>query len=357
MAKKKRRNSFDLKHLRNLNKSVREISDLYTEAQTELINIGLLSSYHGSDLKLYTFADYPELNKIVNALLKSLRADIVATIKEGQAEAWELANAKNDALVKSLAAMTHIDASNFKGCLEHNLDALSAFQGRKINGLGLSSRVWDICQSFKSEMELALSVGIKDGASAAEMSKDVRHLLKYPDKLFRRVRDKNTGELKLSKAAKAFHPGRGVYRSSYKNALRLTATEGNMAYRTSDYERWQQLPFVTGIEIQTSNNHPDPDICDDLAGVYPKNFKFVGWHPHCRCFATPKMASVEDFEKYLRDDEAEEYVPKEGEVIKDTPDNFKEWLKCNGGRIASAKSLPYFLRDNEWAWKKAKSQR
>lgn len=127
MAKKKRRNSFDLKHLRNLNKSVREISDLYTEAQTELINIGLLSSYHGSDLKLYTFADYPELNKIVNALLKSLRADIVATIKEGQAEAWELANAKNDAMVKSLAAMTHIDASNFKGCLEHNLDALVRF--------------------------------------------------------------------------------------------------------------------------------------------------------------------------------------------------------------------------------------
>lgn len=353
MAKKKRRNSFDLKHLRNLNKSVRDISDLYTEAQTELINIGLLSSYHGSDLKLYTFADYPELNKIVNARLKSLRADIVATIKEGQEEAWELANAKNDAMVKSLAAMTHIDASNFKGCLEHNLDALSAFQGRKINGLGLSGRVWNICQSFKSEMELALSVGIKDGASAAEMSKDVRHLLKYPDKLFRRVRDKNTGELKLSKAAKAFHPGRGVYRSSYKNALRLTATEGNMAYRTSDYERWQQLPFVTGIEIQTSNNHPDPDICDDLSGVYPKNFKFVGWHPHCRCFATPKMASVDDFEKYLMNMDAEEYTPKEGEVVKDVPNNFKEWLKSNGGRIASAKSLPYFLRDNKWAWGKA----
>ena len=30
------------------------------------------------------------------------------------------------------------------------------------------------------------------------------------------------------KAAQAFHPGHGVYRSSYKNALRLAATETNM---------------------------------------------------------------------------------------------------------------------------------
>ena len=75
------------------------------------------------------------------------------------------------------------------------------------------------------------------------MSRDVRRYLRNPDKLFRRVRDKH-GNLRLSKAAKAYHPGRGVYRSSYRNALRLTATENNMAYRTADHLRWQQQPFV-----------------------------------------------------------------------------------------------------------------
>ena len=59
------------------------------------------------------------------------------------------------------------------------------------------------------------------------LSRDVRRYLRNPDKLFRRVRDKH-GNLRLSKAAKAYHPGRGVYRSSYRNALRLTATENNM---------------------------------------------------------------------------------------------------------------------------------
>ena len=61
-----------------------------------------------------------------------------------------------------------------------------------------------------------------------------------------------------------------------------------MAYRTAEYERWQKMDFVVGIRIETSQtNHPAADICDTLAGDYPKNFKWVGWHPHCRCFQTP----------------------------------------------------------------------
>jgi len=187
------------------------------------------------------------------------------------------------------------------------------------------------------------------------MSRDVRRYLRNPDKLFRRVRDKH-GNLRLSKAAKAYHPGRGVYRSSYRNALRLTATENNMAYRTADHLRWQQQPFVVGIEIKLSNNHTCKgvigrfvDICDDLAGVYPKDFKFVGWHPHCRCYCVPKQASKEEFMEYqqrlLNGEDVSNYHFK-GEV-KDLPRNFKDWYTDNTDRIARAKTQPYFLRDNQ----------
>ncbi len=138
------------------------------------------------------------------------------------------------------------------------------------------------------DWELALEIGMGDGLSAADLSRQVRRYLNEPARLFRRVRDRD-GNLRLSKAAAACHPGRGVYRSSYKNALRLTATENNMAYRTADHQRWQQLDFVVGIEIGTSpTNHPQPDICDELAGVYPKQFKFTGWHPWCRCIAAAR---------------------------------------------------------------------
>ena len=50
-----------------------------------------------------------------------------------------------------------------------------------------------------------------------------------------------------------YHPGQGVYRSSYKNARRLAVTETNMAYRTSDYLRWQQMEFVVGIRVVMSD--------------------------------------------------------------------------------------------------------
>lgn len=195
------------------------------------------------------------------------------------------------------------------------------------------------------QIELALELGLAEGKSAAALSRDVRQNLKDPQRLFRRVRDKN-GVLRLSKAAKACHPGQGVYRSSYKNALRLTATETNMAYRSADHAQKQQMPFVLGIEIHTSDNHPVEDICDELKGVYPKEFKFTGWHPFCRCFVTTKLPSREELNKWARmtDEERAKYHFT-GEV-RDMPKQFTEWTEKNAQRLENAKNKPYFITDN-----------
>ena len=79
--------------------------------------------------------------------------------------------------------------------------------------MNLSQRVWRIVEQTKQELELALDLGHGEGKSAAGLSRDVRQYLINPDKLFHRVRDKH-GALHLSKKAEAYHPGRGVYRSS-----------------------------------------------------------------------------------------------------------------------------------------------
>lgn len=130
----------------------------------------------------------------------------------------------------------------------------------------------------------------------------------------------------------------------------MTATECNMAYRTADHERWRQMDFVKGIEIRVSaTNHgaKDTDICDELQGIYPKDFKWTGWHPNCRCNA---VAVMEDFDTML--EKQQEYIEggekpdySEGEV-KELPSNFTKWVERNGERIKGAKSLPYFLADN-----------
>ena len=121
-----------------------------------------------------------------------------------------------------------------------------------------------------------------------------------------------------------------------------------------------KLDFIVGIEIRLSNNHtcrgrdgkPHPfyDICDELAGKYPKEFKFTGWHPHCRCIATTILKTEAEMEA---DDEAilrgkEPSDPGESEnAVTELPDNFTRWVEENQDRIARATSLPYFLRDNE----------
>ena len=91
------------------------------------------------------------------------------------------------------------------------------------------------------------------------------------------------------------------------------------------------------------------DICDELQGKYPKDFKFTGWHPQCRCYTTYILKTDEEFWRDLEAGENNESV----NTVHDVPDQFKEWVGRNGERIARAEergTLPYFLRDNNEYW-------
>ena len=140
--------------------------------------------------------------------------------------------------------------------------ALDTFLVRTAAGMNLSERVWNLTNGAKDQLELYLSSGISIGRSAAEIAGDIKQYLNEPNRLFRRVRQE--GRLVLSKAARGYHPGAGIYRSSYRNALRLAKNEINMAYRMSDYVRRQELPFVTGIEVHLSASHPRLDTGLDI---------------------------------------------------------------------------------------------
>jgi len=186
-----------------------------------------------------------------------------------------------------------------KGLLDFNVHAFESWISRSLK-MSLSDRVWKSTAITNSQIELYLGTGIAEGKSAAALSRDVRSLLVEPNKLFRRVRDPVSGKLVLSDAARRYHPGRGVYRSSYKNAMRLTRTEINMAYHFSDFYRRQNLPFVYGIEVHLSAAHPRPDICDEMQGRYPPGFLFMGWHPQCICYSTSILPETDKFINYMK---------------------------------------------------------
>ena len=340
--------TYDKKHKENLAKRARKVQQLYDAAIKRIAQAAAPSLFDADPKKEFHFEDFPALKKEMEALMQDLGSSLQANIEDGDQESWTLSNTKNDAMVDSIIGKKKLPAKTVKAWKHPHLDALNAFIARKEAGMNLSRRVWNLTQQFKSEMELALELGMGEGKSAAALSRDIRKYLVEPNKLFRRVRDKS-GALRLSKAAAAYHPGQGVYRSSYKNALRMTATENNIAYRTADHNRWQALPFVIGIEIHISNNHPTEDICDLFDGKrFPKDFKFTGWHPWCRCYAVSVLASQEEMDAYttaIMNGEDVSHWKFTGQVEK-MPKEFNKWMKDNQARIENATSMPYFIKDN-----------
>jgi len=337
--------NWDLKAFKQNEKTAAKITRIYNAAVKEAARIAALVKYNPN--KPFTFKDYPQTQDRVNKLLQSMAGQMELVIQNGTQEAWAIANAKNDALLGYMASQTGIHKDVLAKRYDYgarNEAALKSFQQRKADGMGLSDRIWKHTKAAKSELETALDIGLSEGKSAAALSRDVRNALLEPDKLFRRVRDKD-GKLQLSKAAQEYNPGQGIYRSSYKNAMRLTRTENNMAYREADFQRWSQMDFVKGYEIKLSNNPNHCDVCKTLAGKYPKTFKFVGWHPQCRCFAIPILLTPDEYNQFeLATLRGEEYAPSD--IITDIPEKMKRWLSENKDRIARAKSLPYFIRDN-----------
>lgn len=353
----KPKNKYDRQHLLHLQQLQRQIDAIYMEATREAAAIGVSINDFNPD-KPFTFDDYPLTRQRVESLMLRFKAAVEVCVVDGVQSEWTLANNKNNELANRVFGRNigRLTQAQYRRYFSTNEAARDAFLQRKEAGLSLSDRVWRYTGEFKEEIEMGLDLGLRGGLSADEMTHDLRNYLQHPDMLFRRVRDEH-GLLHLSKRAAAFHPGRGVYRSSYMNARRLAATEGNIAYRTSDHMRWQEMDFVVGIEIHLSNNHtckgrdgkPHPfhDICDELQGRYPKDFKFTGWHPHCRCFATSILKTDEeiarDTQRILNGE------PVDGESVNrvdDVPDAFKQWLGDNQERAATSYSVPYFLKDN-----------
>ena len=361
---------------------------LYAAATDELLKLSAMKAPNGVSAA-FSFSDSKRLSEQANAILRALYSGVYNEIKGGVIAEWGNANKSCDALITSIFGKKVKENNHYARYFARNKESVDAFFKRKseYGGLNLSQRVWKYVGDFKTEMEMALSVAMGEGKSAATISREVRKYLQRPDMMFRRFRVK-TGEQDIFDAdgnvvgkepvygrvwkrkvvdavtgnvswqtvkLKDYSFGRGVYRSSYKNAMRLARTETNMAYRTADQERWQRLDFVIGYRVVLSDNHPEPDICNDLSarrgekgsrGVYPKDFVFKGWHPQCRCYVVPILADDKEFEKIQEAILNDEPIPESKNAIREPNKYFQDWWKSNKERVSEAQSLPYWVKDN-----------
>jgi hypothetical protein len=330
-------------HLRrNIAVTNRRILQAYISAIQEVSNQVDKIKWNG---QVFTINQFPALKQKIDAVINKMHPQVYGALVNSIKASWDLSNKKNNIIVDRRIAKRRPNNLIKQILYDPNKEALDRFIGRTEKGLNLSKRVWNTLEPFKAQLESGLGLAVANGHSAKETAKELKKYLVEPDKLFRRVR--KDGRLRLSNAAKAYHPGQGVYRSSYKNALRLTRTENNMAYRAADYERWNNLPFVIGIEVKLSAAHPKYDICDRCKGVYPKDFKFSGWHPQCICYQVPKMVSDEEYDKIEDAILAGEEPDYSGiNQVTNTPAGFDTWVTENRKRVEGWQNKPYWVKDN-----------
>lgn len=355
--------------------NVREIYRVY---MNRLIN--LVKGTELEDGKPFSFSGYGYGDE-ATAIFREMYSRLYQEIRKDVENEWILSNNNNDDLVKSIFGESSIRNNHFARFFKRNKEAMDAFFARKTGeeGLSLSQKVWRYTGQFREELENCLDLAIGEGTGANKLASKIQTYLQDPDRFYRRFRvkvgedengntvygrqwkrrvyDKESQGYKwIDDNPKKFHPGRGVYRSSYRNAQRLARTETNIAYRTADFERWAQLDFIIGYEIKVSKNHPHYDICDELAGKYPKSFKWSGWHPNCRCFMIPILAGGDDIAEMIeRIMAGEDGEVSQMEEITELPGAFSRWIRENEDRMNEAKTkgtLPYFIKDNPSAIKK-----
>lgn len=324
---------------RRLNRYVALVEQIYDTLNLEAAQAVSRTKYSPDSDKPFKWSDYPQTKKQIDDIQKHFVEDINATIYRGTTEEWKNSNEAQDLIANKVlkAYNAQVDKEKYKILYQTNSDALKAFQNRKDKGFNISAKLWQQSMIYKEELEAAISCAIQKGTSAVTLSKQIsKYLLDFP--LLQKDYKDRYGS--------AEHIQDCEYRS-----IRLARSEINMAYRTAENERWKQMDFVVGYEIKLSSSHhsrmPHGDICDTLAGKYPKDFTWTGWHPNDLCYKVPILKTEEEFWEWDgRSDVSTESINE----VKDVPDEFKKWVLENHQKIEKAQkrnTLPYFLRDNK----------
>jgi hypothetical protein len=152
-----------------------------------------------------------------------------------------------------------------------------------LDGIELSSRVWDIHQTTLLKIRRHIATSYLQGKYPNQIAQEIKRFLIIPDSDMR------------TKYWRAFFkenpPGRGVYRSAYKNSQRVLRTESNRAYRMGQAAYAKNRKWIIGVKWMRVAGAVECPECDDYAtsdfglgeGVFPPDSIPVS-HPHCLCY-------------------------------------------------------------------------
>jgi len=149
---------------------------------------------------------------------------------------------------------------------------------RGVDGLKLSERVWKLANDNEHQLKRIVAGDILQGTSADKISRNIRSFLLKPETARGRMKD-------LLKV------GQGVYKSAYKNAVRVARTETNRAYIDGQKDAADEFDMKLKFQVSGINVC---DICTGYNGkIYdPKDFP-APVHPHCMCHGLTVLPEAE----------------------------------------------------------------
>lgn len=356
----------------------RRLGMLYSDFIKKLASLDYGEDVLEDDV-LFNFNNFPNLKRRLDDIFKDYYAKNLLCYESGITDGVALGYSHDKADLGSLSILSDKALSVARKVAA---DTFIASRLKSAKGLNLAQTIWNYCQQTKSEFEVAMSNvladGLKKGTSAETLGRHIRQYLNDPDRMYRRyhtVQRLANGQKKdvVTWRRKRVINGkvrfveeplekveRGVYRSSRMNALRVARTEINSAYHNARNERWANEPFVIGQYIHLSPQHDpekDEDICDELQGYYPKDFKWSGWHPNCMCTSDPIMVYGEERKALIRrlmnGEDISDYVSPNR--VKDVPEQYRRYIETNSGKIVSAfkrDKLAWHLANNKSYWVK-----
>jgi len=185
-----------------------------------------------------------------------------------------------------------------------NSDAMDFLMRTQYGRIIFSKKVWDITWDAEKLIRNRVNTGVLLGESVDKIARDIKPYLAEPNARFHRVR--KDGKLVLSKPAKAYHPGRGVYRSAYRNARRLARTEYARAYHEGTVRYVQKKTWLKGFISRVGSDNPAPYDEYVDGKFFPKTDPpMIPYHPNCMCYAEPVFAEVPNEELNFAPTQAE----------------------------------------------------
>jgi hypothetical protein len=131
-------------------------------------------------------------------------------------------------------------------------------------GLTFSQSIWNANWDVQKNIRNAVNGAVLTGKSSQKLAREITQYM----------------------SPTGLRTGRGVYKSAYKNAWRLTRTEINRAYHEGQIRYSKSKPRVIDGHIwRLGGSGPWRCICPDLAGrFFPTDMTPQKPHPQCMCY-------------------------------------------------------------------------